>query len=284
MRRQALVLAGFGVLLAGCGGSSTSGTPTLPVITAARTYKLVDFRPSGIVRPGKPVTVSFTIQQPNGRPLTDYKTGPGPHTGVHLIMVRRDLATIIHRHPPIDRKTGRCSITVVFSKPGPYRVVIDAYPAVHGVIPNFQLFTSVRVSGAYHPQPLPPPRSVDHVDGFTFTLHGHPHLQAIQAAFMTATVTDPQGKLAHFEPWYGALAHAIFFRKGTLDYFHTHICAPHAPGCTSILAGTKVTGVSTTPGKLTIGVLVPIPGTWELFLQCQVNHRVMTAPFTLIVH
>jgi hypothetical protein len=44
-----------------------------------------------------------------------------------------------------------------------------------------------------------------------------------------------------------------------------------------------VTGTSATPGKLTIGVLVPVPGTWRLFLQCQVNGRVLTAPFTLTV-
>jgi hypothetical protein len=96
-------------------------------------------------------------------------------------------------------------------------------------------------------------------------------------------VTDPDGKPATFTPWYGALAHAVFFRQGSLDYFHTHICAPDAAGCTSVLGGAKVTGTSATPGKLTIGVLVPVPGTWRLFLQCQVNGHVLTAPFTLTV-
>ena len=81
-----------------------------------------------------------------------------------------------------------------------------------------------------------------------------------------------------------AFAHAIFFRQGTLDYFHTHICAPGATGCTSALGGAQVTGVSSTPGKLTVGVLVPAPGTWRLFLQCKVNGHVLTAPFTLNVH
>ena len=32
-----------------------------------------------------------------------------------------------------------------------------------------------------------------------------------------------------------------------------------------------MTGTSTTPGKLSVGVLVPIAGTWRLFLQTQVN-------------
>jgi hypothetical protein len=267
-------------VVAGCGGSSK---PSFPTVGAARTYKLVQFRPIGSVRAGTPVTVSFAIRQPDGTALTRYKRGPGPHTGVHLIIVRRDLDEIIHRHPPIGAN-GVASERIVFTKPGPYRVVIDAYPATQGPQPNFQLFGSLRVAGAYRPQPLPAYASSVSVGGYRFTLHGTPRLRAIEASDLQITVTDPQGRPAHFTPWFGALAHAIFFRKGTLDYFHTHICAPGATGCTSALGGAKVTGTSSTPGKLTVGVLVPAPGTWRLFLQCKADGRVLTAPFTLTVH
>ena len=54
-------------------------------------------------------------------------------------------------------------------------------------------------------------------------------------------------------------------------------------GCTSLLGATRVTGTSATPGKLTVGVLVPLAGEWRLFLQCRVNGQVVTAPFTLRV-
>jgi hypothetical protein len=50
-----------------------------------------------------------------------------------------------------------------------------------------------------------------------------------------------------------------------------------------VLGATKVTGSSSTPGKLTVGVLVPAPGRWRLFLQTRVNGHVLTAPFTLTV-
>jgi hypothetical protein len=279
VRKRVFVLVLLTVALAGCGGSSA---PNLPTIAAARTYKLVGFTPNGQVTAGRPVTVSFAIQQPDGSVLTQFKRGSGPHTGVHLIMVRRDLATIIHKHPPVGAN-GRASMSVVFTKPGPYRVVIDAYPKNAGTVPNFQLFTTLHVTGKYAPQSLPKYGSTDVVDGYTFTLHGTPHLKAIEASDLEITVTDPQGRPAHFEPWYGALGHAIFFRRGTLDYFHTHICAPNATGCSSVLGGAKVTGTSATPGKLNVGVLVPVPGTWRLFLQCQVNGHVLTAPFTLVV-
>jgi hypothetical protein len=266
-------------LAAGCGSSGSGGI----TVGAARTYELTGFRPAAPVAPGKPTVVAFTITQPSGAPLTDYRRGPGPHTGVHLIIVKDDLSTIVHVHPPVAAD-GRVRQAVVLPSSGPYRVVIDAYPASTPTgQTNFQLFDKITVSGAYHPQPLPPPAQQVSTGGYQFTLHRHPPLHAIQPAFLTVTVRDPNGQPAEFTPWFGALAHAIFFRKGSLDYFHTHVCSAGAVGCTSVLGATKVTGSSTTPGKLTVGVLVPVPGTWRLFLQCQVNGHILTAPFTLRV-
>jgi hypothetical protein len=265
-------------VLAGCGGSSSTNGPT---IAPARTYALVDFKPTGAASAKRPTTVSFVIRTPDGKPLTKFKRGPGPHTGVHLILVRTDLAYIVHRHPPIAAN-GTISDTFTFPAPGTYRAVVDVYPAT-GDQPNFQLTRMVHVAGVYKRQPLPPPSTTATVAGYHFLIHGKPRLRAIQAAFLTVTVTDPDGRPAHFKPWYGALAHAIFFRNGSLDYFHTHVCAPGASGCTSLLGGARVTGTSSTPGKLTVGVLVPVSGTWRLFLQCQVNGRILTAPFTLEV-
>jgi hypothetical protein len=266
------------LLLAGCGGSSNGGFPT---IQAARVYELQGFRPAGPAQPGRPTKVSFTVRQPNGEPLTQFKRGPGPHTGVHLIIVRDDLSSIIHQHPPIAAN-GTASTTVTFPAPGLYRAVVDVYPA-SGPQPNFQLFRTIRVAGPYRPKPMPPAASAVNVGGYHFALSGASHLKAIQAQDVVVRVIGPDGKPVAFTPWYGALAHAIFFREGSLDYFHTHVCAPGASGCTSVLGGAKVTGTSTTPGKLNVGVLVPAPGTWRLFLQVRANGRVLTAPFTLHV-
>jgi hypothetical protein len=110
-------------------------------------------------------------------------------------------------------------------------------------------------------------------------------LRAIQAQFVNVDVTDGQGHKVIFTPWFGALAHAIFFHKGSLAYFHSHICAPNAPNCGSLpgVSATRVTGQSSAPGKLTIGVLVPDPGIWRLFLQLKLRGRIVTAPFTLRV-
>lgn len=266
------------VALAGC-GSSGSGVKA-PTIGAARTFKLVRFTPTGPVSPGTLTTVSFDIRQPSGAPLTRYKRGPGPHTGIHLIIVRSDLGAIIHRHPPIG-PDGTITDRVRFPTGGRWHVLIDVFPDIPDAQPNFQLSTTITVRGHHRPVPIGSFHPTDHVGAYRFTMHRPPRIRALFPAFLNVSVTGPGGVKERFTPWYGALAHAIFFQRGTLNYFHTHVCSAGVSGCTSALGGAKVTGQSTTPGKLTVGVLLPVAGTWKLFLQTKVNGTILTAPYTI---
>jgi len=277
MGRSLLVCAAL-LALTAC---SSSSRPTVPTIGAARTFGLSGFAPARIAHPGT-VRLAFTVTQPSGAPLTSYRRGAGPHTGIHLIIVRRDLGLIIHRHPPVG-PNGRIVQPVDFTSPGPYRVLVDVYPDVKGGPRNFQLHADLHVGGAYHAEPLPPFAPVDTVDGYRIALRKPTRIHPIDPATLTATITNPSGKPVVFHPWFGALAHAIFFRAGSLDYFHTHVCGPNTPGCTSIFGGAKVTGRPAGPGKLNVGVLLPVAGTWRLFLQFQDRGRILTAPFTLRV-
>lgn len=125
--------------------------------------------------------------------------------------------------------------------------------------------------GAYHPITLPRFRARQVIKGYHLVMRGlasGPHLHAIQAQFVHVEATAPRGRPAHFTPWFGALAHAIFFRDGSLDYFHCHVCAPAAPNCGSLpgVASSRISGRATPPGKITLGVLLPVSGTWRLFL------------------
>ena len=43
------------------------------------------------------------------------------------------------------------------------------------------------------------------------------------------------------------------------------------------MSSTRVTGQSSAPGKLTLGVLLPVPGTWRLCLQMKLGGRIVTA-------
>src|SRR5213075_963695 len=103
---------------------------------------------------------------------------------------------------------------------------------------------------------LPPYRPSTTVDGYTFTIAKLPTLRAVEPAFLTVRIKDAQGRPPKLKPFFGALAHAIFFRAGSLDYFHTHVCAPAAAGCTS-LTRTPI-GTSTTPGVMRLGLLLPV--------------------------
>jgi hypothetical protein len=276
----AAVLAAAATALAGCGAAEP---PPPPTVAPARTFALTGFAPARPVPAGRSERVAFSIRQPDGSTLTTFRSGAGPHTGVHLIIVRDDLSTIIHRHPPVAAD-GRVAESITFPAAGRYRVLADIYPDLAGsALRNFQLTRDVRVAGAVRPQALPPFEAVQDVDGFRFDMGRQPRIASLRPAFLTVIVTDPSGRPARFSQLYGALAHAIFFRQRSLDYFHTHVCAPGAAGCATALGGATVTGTSSRPGVLRVGVLLPQSGVWRLFLQVRANGRLLTAPYTLRV-
>jgi hypothetical protein len=279
-KRLAALAAVAAAIAYGCGGEQAA--PQLPQAAPARSFDLAGFEPAESARPGAPTPVSFSIRQPSGEPLTEYASGDGPHTGVHVLFVRSDLSSIIHRHPPVG-PDGAVEDEVTFTQPGRYRVVVDAYPAGTGALKNFQLFRWLTVEGAADDAAIPPFEAKQKVDGYTVTMHGEPTLKAVEATFLKVTVTDERGRPAEFVPWYGALAHAILFRAETLDYFHTHVCAPGEEGCASQLGSAQVTGTATKPGELDVGVLLPVAGTWRLFIQGKIGDDVISAPFTLTV-
>ena len=276
-------LMSLAAALAGC-GSSSGGAVTAPTVAPARTYSLAGFEPSAPVQAGRRTLLSFTIQQPSDRPLTAYRKCCEPHAGVDLIIVRSDDSHVQYDDSDIAAD-GKITQPVVFPAPGRYRIVVSAFLPVSSPQSqnNFQLFTTVHVRGSYRPQRIPPFNPTQLIDGYRFQIQGTPHLHAIQANFLTLNVLDPHGHKATFTTWRGALAHAIFFHQGSLDYFHTHVCSPGAIYCTSALGATRVTGSSSAPGRLKVGVLLPEPGTWRMFLITYINGHQLTVPFTLNV-
>ena len=230
---------------------------------------------------GRPFTVRFKIVEPSGATLTRYRTGSGPHTGVDLIIVRQEASALVYTDTTVG-PNGVAREEVTLPAPGRYRVVVDAYPAQAGVPRNFQLFTTLRATGNGPAPVLPGAGSAVEAHGYRFTIDGHPSLKAIEPAFVTIVVRDANGRPASFGPYEGALAHAIFFRLGSLDYFHTHVCSPSLPGCTT-LAGAPQVGKAVGSGRLRLGLLLPLPGTWRMFLLTRLKGRVVTAPFLLRV-
>jgi len=281
VRWKAAAAAGL-VALAGCG--SSGGGLNAPKIGKAKSFALAGFEPAGTVKAGVPTTVSFHITQPSGATLTTFRTGAGPHTGVHLIFVRKDLSLIIHRHPPLQAD-GSVSQQVTFPTGGPWHVLVDVYPDLGAnTLRNFQLTTDLDVSGAYRAVPLPPPSATTQtVDGDRFAIKLPKTIRSLRPQFFDISVTDAAGKAVTFGTWYGATAHAIFFQQGSLAYFHTHVCRPEATACTKAVAGSAIVGKADKPGQLQVGTLLPTGGTWKLFLQTKIGGKVLTVPYTLKV-
>ncbi len=202
-----------------------------------------------------------------------------------LIIVRSDDSHIQYSDSDIS-PSGQVTQPIVFPTPGRYRVIVDAYPAHTAVDApiNFQLFTWVTVKGHYRKLTVPPYHATEVVDGYRFQIQPHPALKAIEATFLTIKVTDPNGRRAVFGTWRGALAHSIFIHQGSLDYFHTHVCSPGARYCTSVLGAARVTGSSSRPGVMRVGVLLPAPGVWRMFLLTYINGHHIISPFTLDAH
>jgi hypothetical protein len=275
--RRLAALAVLAFAGAGCGGGG--GSPAPPTIAPAKEYKLDWQGPASVAEPGT-TTLHFAVRTPDGKLLTHFRTGAGPHTGVHLIIVRDDLSTIVHEHPPIPA-SGRLALPVDLPRAGRYHVLVDVYPA-SGTLRNFQLTHELQVGTGDVKAPLPPYAPVVHAGGLTFRVAKLPGLRLAEPASMIVNVTDAAGKPVTFKPFYGALAHAIFFRAGSLDYFHSHICG-NDPACTSGFGTPATAGHSTKPGRMELGVLLPASGRWRLFLQVFHAGKLITAPFTLRV-
>jgi hypothetical protein len=247
-------------------------------VAPAKKFAIAGFEPAAAVAAGAPTQLAFTIDQPTGGALTRYRTGAGPHTGIHLIGVTPDLSTIVHTHPAIA-PDGRVSEAITFPSGGRWHLVVDAYTLLDGPSRNFQLTRDVDVSGAASAAAIPP--FVPDVQRGAVRVHldGDGTHRALQAETMRVRVTIA-GKPARFTDWLGAQAHAIFFRKGTYTYFHTHVCRAGDSLCQGF--GGSV-GSSPAPGVLNVAAVFPEAGTWRMFVQFQVGSRIVTAPFTLEV-
>ena len=271
-------LAAVGLLAAACGGGG--GSPAPPPVAPAKEYSLAWEGPKTVAKPGK-ATLRLAVRTPDGAILKRFRTGSGPHTGVHVIIVRDDLSSIIHKHPPVPA-SGRLALPVTIPEAGRYHVLVDVYPAADSGRPNFQLTHDLQVGTGDPKTPLPAYAKVVKTGGLTFRVVKRPVLRLAEPASMVVDVTDAKGKPVKFTPFYGALAHAIFFRSGSLDYFHSHICGSD-PACAAGFGSAATAGQSTRPGRLELGVLLPATGAWRLFLQVTHGGKLLTAPFTLRV-
>lgn len=212
--------------------------------------------------PGRAVPVSFTIEGPDGTPVTEYDVEHEKR--LHLIAVRRDQSGFQHVHPEMgDDGTWRTRLRL---DPGQWRLFADFKPTDGEAL---TLGGDLAVRGAYRPTPTPEDTRTAQVDGYTVDLDGE--LAASSEAKLTLEVSRDGRPVTDLEPYLGAYGHLVALRGGDLAYLHVH---PE---------GTPGDG-ETEPGpEVVFFTEVPSPGRYHLYLDFKHDGVVRTAAFTVTV-
>jgi len=210
--------------------------------------------------PGNAVPVSFTIEGPDGNPVTEYDVEHEKQ--LHLIAVRRDFSGFQHVHPVLaEDGTWTTSLDLTA---GQWRLFADFKATDAEAI---TLGNDLAVPGAYRPAaPVTETRTAT-VDGYTVTLEGD--LAAGEEAKLTLSVTRDGTPVTDLEPYLGAYGHLVALRSGDLAYLHVHPEGSPGDG-------------ETEPGPdVVFFAEVPSPGRYHLYLDFKHEGVVRTAAFTV---
>jgi hypothetical protein len=199
---------------------------------------------------------AFRITGPDGKPVTRFAVVHDKP--LHLIVVRHDLSGFQHVHPSMSAD-GTWRYPLALPGPGPYRAYADftALDTRQAVVLGTDL--GVGPSAAV---PLPPPSTVDGVDGLTVSYAGSLAVGVAEPLLFRVT---RGGTPVAVQPYLGAYGHLTMLRRNDLGYLHSH----PEPGLVD--------------GAAKFWVAAPSTGTFRMFLDFQVDGVVRTAAFTVEV-
>lgn len=240
-------------------GTSSSGAGTLPGLAVARDgYRLILADNVPVAGTGP---VVFTIEGPDGRPVTDFEVEHEKR--LHLIVVRRDHGGFQHLHPTMDEATGTWTAQAQLT-PGQWRVFAD-FTATDG--PALVLGGDLLVPGRLAaPDPTQETRT-DAVDGYAVTVDGT--LRPGEHSELTLRVTRDGAPVTDLQPYLGAYGHLVVLREGDLAYLHVH------PG------GDPGDGRAPSGPDIGFGAEVPSAGRYHLYLDFRHDGVVRTAHLVL---
>lgn len=204
--------------------------------------------------PGETVPFRFRVLGSDGKTVTSYRMLH--ERELHLIVVRRDLATFSHVHPTRDEH-GMWEVELPLPNPGPYRAFADLAPTDG---PDVTVSVDLVVGGEWEEEPLPAPSRTVETDGYLVEVAGT--LAAGAHSELSFTVGQ-EGRPVPLEPYLGALGHLVALRASDLAYLHVHPLE------------------DSTPEAVRFGIEVPSAGPYRLFLQFVHRGHVQTAAFTL---
>ncbi|MFG2088849.1 MULTISPECIES: hypothetical protein [unclassified Spirillospora] len=212
--------------------------------------------------PGKRTDFRFTVNGPDGKPVTGFKPLHGKR--LHLIVARRDLSGFQHLHPT-EAGGGVWTVPITLPKAGVYRFFTDIQP--NGASRQLTLGTDVFAPGDMRFTPLPKPEQVAKVDGYEVALSGG--LTPGKSTELTLSVSKDGKPVTDLQPYLEAYGHLVALRQGDLAYLHVHPDGEPGDG-------------ETKPGPgITFFAEAPSTGAYRLYLDFKHDGEVRTAEFTV---
>lgn len=209
--------------------------------------------------------VSFRILDKAGKPLTDYT--PEQTKLLHLYVVRDDLAQFRHVHPELGSDgtwRGRLDLGV----PGPWRVVVEFIPK--GAERPVVLGTTLRVAGAWKPEPVPEGDTAGTSDDGVVKVELLNEGEVSTNGRLRVAITSTDGEPLTLGSYLGATAHLTGFAVGTRGFVHVHP-----------LGAPEVTDDGTV---LTFHTTFEKPGSYRMFVQVRVDGMLHQVAVTATVN
>ena len=220
------------------GGHSEAGRPPGGLQVSEDGYTLVPARTT--VDPGERTDFRFTVNGPDGKPVTAFKPLHGKR--LHLIVAKRDLSGFQHLHPA-EAGGGVWTVPIDLPKPGAYRFFTDVQP--EGAKRQLTLGTDVFAPGDTRVTPLPKPEQVAKVDGYEVALSGG--LTPGRSNKLVLSVSKDGKPVTDLEPYLEAYGHLVALRQGDLAYLHVH--PDGAPGDGKTRPGPQITFFAEAPSS-----------------------------------
>ncbi len=226
----------------------------------------VDVTPEAPILPGVETTLTFTIADPDGKPVRRLEV---VHEKLlHLLITSADLAWFAHEHPS-RRRDGTFTLRMTFPAAGRYTLFHDFTPPRVGmqVVP-----VDVTVEG---PPLAPTPLVVDAdrpktVDGYTAALTPSAPLVAGKNLSLAVSLSREGTPVTDLEPFLGAMGHLIIVSADRTRFVHSH--------------PVERSGARPTRGpEISFQCHFPAPGTYKAWAQFQRRGQVLTVPFTMEV-
>lgn len=209
-----------------------------------------------------PSGYQFTVESEHGL-VSEFDL---THTKLmHLLVVRKDLASFQHLHPEFNSVTKEFSLdALTFPSDGEYRLFADFALADGTAI---TLWEDITVGTTYEPQRLTDEKTTKTFDDYQVTLNSAQALTD-EATSLTFTLERNGRPVTDLEEYLGALGHAVIVREDTLDFVHVH----------------PETMTANADGEVTFVAHFSTPGRYKIFAQFQHQQKVLVTDFGLTVN